>query len=97
MDVFDSNLFQNDNQLIFFLFSEKIIPRLETHVPVYIKVKDINDNAPEFAFPYDPRVCENAAPGQVKFQKNMFLLTFSILQLIKEPTGSSVSLLKKQT
>ncbi|KAL7978844.1 hypothetical protein Chor_013333 [Crotalus horridus] len=45
--------------------NKKIIPRLETHVPVYIKVTDINDNAPEFAFPYDPRVCENAAPGQV--------------------------------
>ncbi|XP_032086696.1 cadherin-5 [Thamnophis elegans] len=45
--------------------NKKIIPRLETHVPVYIKVKDINDNAPEFAFPYDPRVCENVAPGQV--------------------------------
>ncbi|ETE66597.1 Cadherin-5 [Ophiophagus hannah] len=43
----------------------KIIPRLETHVPVYIKLTDINDNAPEFAFPYDPRVCENAAAGQV--------------------------------
>ncbi|XP_007421112.1 cadherin-5 [Python bivittatus] len=45
--------------------NKKVVPRLETHVPVYIKVTDINDNAPEFAFPYDPRVCENAAPGQV--------------------------------
>ncbi|XP_063168803.1 cadherin-5 [Candoia aspera] len=45
--------------------NKKVVPRLETHVPVYIKIKDINDNAPELAFPYDPRVCENASPGQV--------------------------------
>ncbi|KAM6430181.1 cadherin-5 [Liasis olivaceus] len=45
--------------------NKKVVPRLETHVPVNIKIMDINDNAPEFAFPYDPRVCENAAPGQV--------------------------------
>ncbi|XP_069073269.1 cadherin-5 [Pleurodeles waltl] len=34
-----------------------------THVS--IKVLDENDNAPEFAEPYEPRVCENAAPGTV--------------------------------
>ncbi|KAE8608350.1 hypothetical protein XENTR_v10011474 [Xenopus tropicalis] len=28
---------------------------------VFIKVLDVNDNAPEFAEPYAPRVCENAA------------------------------------
>uniref|UniRef100_A0A8D0BWY7 Cadherin-5 n=1 Tax=Salvator merianae TaxID=96440 RepID=A0A8D0BWY7_SALMN len=39
--------------------------RLETHVPVYIKVTDINDNAPVFAYPYEPGVCENSAPGKV--------------------------------
>lgn len=43
----------------------RIVPRLETHAQVYIKVLDINDNAPEFAQPYEPRVCENAAAGQV--------------------------------
>ncbi|KAH0619540.1 hypothetical protein JD844_000255, partial [Phrynosoma platyrhinos] len=42
-----------------------VVPNLETHVPVYIKVEDINDNAPEFAEPYDPHVCENAAQGTV--------------------------------
>lgn len=26
---------------------------------------DENDNAPEFAQPYEPRVCENAAQGKV--------------------------------
>nr|UAT11583.1 chromodomain helicase DNA binding protein 5 [Cynops orientalis] len=34
-----------------------------THVS--IKVLDENDNAPEFAEPYQPRVCENAVPGTV--------------------------------
>ncbi|KAJ6666038.1 hypothetical protein lerEdw1_000942 [Lerista edwardsae] len=43
----------------------RIVPRLETHAQVYIKVLDINDNAPEFAEPYEPRVCENAAAGEV--------------------------------
>ncbi|XP_053304631.1 cadherin-5 [Spea bombifrons] len=32
----------------------------ESLVPVYIKVLDVNDNAPEFAEPYAPIVCENA-------------------------------------
>ncbi|KAM8946815.1 cadherin-5 [Pelodytes ibericus] len=32
----------------------------ESLVPVYVKVLDVNDNAPEFAEPYAPRVCENA-------------------------------------
>ncbi|XP_060644157.2 cadherin-5 [Anolis sagrei] len=45
-----------------------VVPNLETHVPVYIKVDDINDNAPEFAEPYDPHVCENAAQGKVIIQ-----------------------------
>lgn len=30
-------------------------------VNVYIQVLDVNDNAPEFAEPYAPRVCENTA------------------------------------
>uniref|UniRef100_A0A6J0UNC5 Cadherin-5 n=2 Tax=Pogona vitticeps TaxID=103695 RepID=A0A6J0UNC5_9SAUR len=45
--------------------NKMVVPKLETHVPVYIKVNDINDNAPEFAHPYNPQVCENAAPGKV--------------------------------
>ncbi|XP_053555592.1 cadherin-5 [Bombina bombina] len=32
---------------------------------VYIKVLDVNDNAPEFAEPYEPKVCENAAQKTV--------------------------------
>ncbi|XP_061450182.1 cadherin-5 [Rhineura floridana] len=42
----------------------RTVPKLETHVPVYIKVTDINDNAPKFAGPSNERVCENAAPGK---------------------------------
>ncbi|XP_006863694.1 PREDICTED: cadherin-5 [Chrysochloris asiatica] len=37
----------------------------ESIVQVHIEVLDENDNAPEFAQPYEPKVCENAASGQV--------------------------------
>ncbi|XP_023412296.2 cadherin-5 [Loxodonta africana] len=37
----------------------------ESIVQVHIEVLDENDNAPEFAQPYEPKVCENAAPGQL--------------------------------
>ncbi|XP_046710598.1 cadherin-10-like isoform X1 [Silurus meridionalis] len=37
---------------------------LITHVPVYIKVLDVNDNAPTFDAPYEPFVCEDAGVGQ---------------------------------
>ncbi|KAM4614576.1 cadherin-5 [Discoglossus pictus] len=33
----------------------------ESLARVFIKLLDVNDNAPEFAEPYQPRVCENAA------------------------------------
>lgn len=32
---------------------------------VYVEVMDENDNAPEFAKPYEPKVCENAPQGKV--------------------------------
>lgn len=34
-------------------------------MPVFIKVLDVNDNAPEFAMSYDTFVCENVEAGQV--------------------------------
>lgn len=40
-------------------------PRQTTRVPVFIKVLDVNDNAPEFAMSYDTFVCENVKAGQV--------------------------------
>lgn len=36
---------------------------------VYIEVLDENDNPPEFAQPYEPKVCENAAQGKVSWPK----------------------------
>lgn len=51
--VFEKCLFVPDN------------PRQTTRVPVFIKVLDVNDNAPEFAMSYDTFVCENVKAGQV--------------------------------
>uniref|UniRef100_A0A8C6TE42 Cadherin-10 n=1 Tax=Neogobius melanostomus TaxID=47308 RepID=A0A8C6TE42_9GOBI len=36
-----------------------------TRVPVFIKVLDVNDNAPEFAMSYDTFVCERVKAGQL--------------------------------
>lgn len=41
-------------------------PGQTTRVPVFIKVLDVNDNAPEFAMSYDTFVCENVKAGQVR-------------------------------
>ncbi|KAI1902263.1 hypothetical protein AGOR_G00042900 [Albula goreensis] len=38
--------------------------KLVSRVPVYIKVLDVNDNAPTFATTYETFVCENAKPAQ---------------------------------
>ncbi|XP_038852950.1 cadherin-10-like [Salvelinus namaycush] len=40
-------------------------PRQTTRVPVFIKVLDVNDNAPEFAMYYETFVCENVQSGQL--------------------------------
>ncbi|XP_053127564.1 cadherin-5 [Hemicordylus capensis] len=48
------------------LDGNQIVPRLESNAKVYIKVLDINDNAPTLDLPVQPvQVCENAAPGKV--------------------------------
>lgn len=40
----------------------------ESIVKVYIEILDQNDNAPEFAEPYEPKVCENAEQGMLVVQ-----------------------------
>lgn len=40
-------------------------PGLQSHVPVRIRILDVNDNPPELAEDYDVVVCENAKPNQV--------------------------------
>ncbi|KFW79953.1 Cadherin-18 [Manacus vitellinus] len=40
-------------------------PGLVSHVPVGVRILDVNDNPPELARDYDVVVCENAKPGQV--------------------------------
>ncbi|KAL7386168.1 hypothetical protein ABVT39_004783 [Epinephelus coioides] len=39
-------------------------PRQSSHVPVYIRLLDINDNAPTFATVYETFVCEKTKAGQ---------------------------------
>ncbi|XP_029930588.1 cadherin-6 [Myripristis murdjan] len=39
-------------------------PRQTSHVPVYIRLLDINDNAPTFATVYETFVCERTKAGQ---------------------------------
>ncbi|XP_060100286.1 cadherin-18 isoform X2 [Heteronotia binoei] len=45
--------------------SEIDSPGLLSHVPVGIKILDVNDNPPELAGNYDVVVCETAKPGQI--------------------------------
>ncbi|XP_007956281.1 cadherin-9 [Orycteropus afer afer] len=40
-------------------------PKQSSHIPVFIRILDINDHAPEFATYYETFVCENAKPGQL--------------------------------
>lgn len=40
-------------------------PELVSHVPVGVRILDVNDNPPELARDYDVVVCENSKPGQV--------------------------------
>ncbi|XP_015744337.1 cadherin-18 [Python bivittatus] len=45
--------------------SEIESPGLLSHVPVGVKILDVNDNPPELARDYDVIVCENAKPSQI--------------------------------
>lgn len=48
-----------------FLFPFLDNPKEMTRVAVFVRILDVNDNAPQFAVFYDTFVCENARPGQV--------------------------------
>ncbi|XP_040921356.1 cadherin-10a isoform X2 [Toxotes jaculatrix] len=58
-----SNFLSVHAKLKYFCISDN--PRQTTRVPVFIKVLDVNDNAPEFAMSYDTFVCENVKAGQL--------------------------------
>lgn len=55
--------------IIFILHSLSIYisgnPKQSTQAPIFIRILDINDHAPEFAKYYETFVCENAKAGQV--------------------------------
>uniref|UniRef100_A0A4W3J7T2 Cadherin-12 n=1 Tax=Callorhinchus milii TaxID=7868 RepID=A0A4W3J7T2_CALMI len=54
-------------------------PLQTSSAKVSIRVRDINDNAPEFAEPYKANVCENAKPGQVSAVTSATLLSKPLL------------------
>ncbi|XP_032326373.1 cadherin-9 isoform X2 [Camelus ferus] len=51
-----------------------------SHIPVFIRILDINDHAPEFAMYYETFVCENAKPGQL-------IQTVSVMDKDDPPRG----------
>ncbi|XP_073486990.1 cadherin-6-like isoform X1 [Aquarana catesbeiana] len=57
----ESSLWHN----ITVIATEMSNPKESSRVPVYIKVLDVNDNAPEFATLYEIYVCENAKAEQI--------------------------------
>lgn len=48
-------------------------PKQSSRVPLYIKVLDVNDNAPEFAEFYETFVCEKAKADQVSFRESKLI------------------------
>lgn len=62
-------------------------PRQMSRVPVYIRVLDVNDNAPTFATNYETFVCENAKANQVGTNEKQ--LWFHLHVLIKNVCGFS--------
>ncbi|XP_036703549.1 cadherin-10 isoform X2 [Balaenoptera musculus] len=59
----DRELFQWHNLTV--IAAEINNPKEMTRVAVFVRILDVNDNAPQFAVFYDTFVCENARPGQV--------------------------------
>ncbi|XP_028909746.1 cadherin-9 isoform X2 [Ornithorhynchus anatinus] len=55
-------------------------PKQSSHVPVFIRILDINDHAPEFSRYYETFVCENAKPGQL-------IQTISVMDKDDPPQG----------
>lgn len=69
--------------LIFFITGN---PKESGRVPVYIKVLDVNDNAPEFATLYEIYVCENAKAEQVCIC-NLLAVKFHLKIKTADPCG----------
>ncbi|KAB1281753.1 Cadherin-10, partial [Camelus dromedarius] len=55
----------SDLQLDFVKVHIEDNPKEMTRVAVFVRILDVNDNAPQFAVFYDTFVCENARPGQL--------------------------------
>lgn len=63
-------------------------PRQSSHVPAYIRLLDINDNAPTFATLYETFVCEKTKAGQV--------LQLYVLTVIKARVFYCTALIDRQ-
>ncbi|XP_031216098.1 cadherin-9 isoform X2 [Mastomys coucha] len=55
-------------------------PKQSSQIPVFIRILDINDHAPEFAMYYETFVCENAKSGQL-------IQTISVMDKDDPPRG----------
>ncbi|XP_075562119.1 cadherin-9 isoform X2 [Pelecanus crispus] len=60
-------------------------PKQSSQIPVFIRILDINDHAPEFAKYYETFVCENAKAGQPLFHPP--LCTVSAVDKDEPPQG----------
>lgn len=57
-------------------------PKQSSQIPVFIRILDINDHAPEFAKYYETFVCENAKAGQVSEYLCYFRILVKLLRNI---------------
>lgn len=59
----------------------------DTKVRVNIRVKDVNDNPPEFANNNEVFMCENVAPGKVRlpaYLKCLYMHVFADIRIKKD-------------
>ncbi|XP_078411554.1 cadherin 22 isoform X4 [Cetorhinus maximus] len=40
-------------------------PKPSSRVPIFVRILDVNDNAPELSMPFEAAICEDAKPGQL--------------------------------
>uniref|UniRef100_A0A8B9KUW1 Cadherin-10 n=1 Tax=Astyanax mexicanus TaxID=7994 RepID=A0A8B9KUW1_ASTMX len=74
-------------------------PQQTSRVPVYIRVLDVNDNAPTLAYFYETFVCENAKANQVRsyFNRVGNVVFSSEPVALLSPTDNTASIFTRRT